>query len=61
MRGLRVLSGLTILVGVILAATPWLLHFRRDRAGRGGRPGAGHDLRAMLVEPRPESSPLTGA
>jgi SPW repeat len=30
MRTLRALSGLTILVGLILAATPWLLHFRRD-------------------------------
>jgi hypothetical protein len=30
MQILRVPSGLTILAGLILAASPWLLHFRRD-------------------------------
>jgi SPW repeat len=30
MQIVRVPSGLTILAGLILAASPWLLHFRRD-------------------------------
>jgi SPW repeat len=62
MQILRVPSGLTILAGLILAASPWLLHFRRDhvafldvavgRGDCGGRPRVVDDHPAEMAGPR---------